>query len=132
MATYHSNVDSHVRPADEVAAELSLRAIGISNLWRALRRGWEDFKEMPSHALMLCAIYLVLARAVSSYSVLPLLFPLAAGFALINEREDALTRFKEIEAQSSLRIGPGSEQSPRRGGRATSQSSDFGPCFGSR
>jgi uncharacterized membrane protein len=36
---------------------------------------------------MLCAIYpvlgLVLARAVAGYSVLPLLFPLAAGFALI-------------------------------------------------
>jgi uncharacterized membrane protein len=87
MAIYHSNVDSHVRPADEVAAELSIRTIGLSNLRRALRLGWEDFKEMPSHALMLCAIYpvlgLVLARAVSGYSVLPLLFPLAAGFALI-------------------------------------------------
>jgi uncharacterized membrane protein len=87
MATYHSNVDSHVRPADEVAAELSIRTIGMSDLGRALRLGWEDFKEIPSHALMLCAIYpvlgLVLARAVLGYSVLPLLFPLAAGFALI-------------------------------------------------
>src|SRR5215469_8445188 len=87
MATYHSNVASHVRPADEVAAELSIRTIGLSDLSRALRLGWEDFKEMPSHALMLCVIYpvlgLVLARAVSGNSVLPLLFPLAAGFALL-------------------------------------------------
>src|SRR4051794_12407019 len=87
MATYHSNVDSHVRPADEVAAELSIRTITIADLERALRLGWEDFKEIPSHALMLCAIYpvlgLVLARTVLGYSVLPLLFPLAAGFALI-------------------------------------------------
>ncbi|MEN3286906.1 MAG: hypothetical protein V7634_1206 [Bradyrhizobium sp.] len=87
MATYHSNVDSHVRPADEVAAELSIRTITIADLGRALRLGWEDFKEIPSHALMLCAIYpvlgLVLARTVLGYSVLPLLFPLAAGFALI-------------------------------------------------
>ena len=87
MASYHSNVASHVRPADEVAAELSIRTIGLSDLSRALRLGWEDFKEMPSHAVMLCAIYpllgLVLARAVLGYSVLPLLFPLAAGFALL-------------------------------------------------
>ena len=87
MATYHSNVDSHVRPADEVAGELSIRTINTSNLMHALRLGWQDFKEMPSHALMLCAIYpvlgLVLARMVLGYSVLPLLFPLAAGFALI-------------------------------------------------
>jgi uncharacterized membrane protein len=87
MATYHSNVASHVRPADEVEAELSIRTIELSDLSRALRLGWEDFKEMPSHALMLCAIYpvlgLVLARAVLGYTVLPLLFPLAAGFALI-------------------------------------------------
>src|SRR5690348_11986836 len=87
MATYHSNVSSHVRPADEVEAELSIRTIGLPDLFRALRLGWEDFEEMPSHALMLCVIYpvlgLVLARVVSGYSVLPLLFPLAAGFALL-------------------------------------------------
>ena len=42
---------------------------------------------MPSHAIILCVIYpvlgLVLARTVLGYSVLPLLFPLAAGFALL-------------------------------------------------
>ncbi len=47
----------------------------------------EDFKAVPSHAIILCVIYpvlgLVLARVVMGYSVLPLLFPLAAGFALI-------------------------------------------------
>jgi uncharacterized membrane protein len=52
-----------------------------------LRLGWEDFKAVPSHAIILCVIYpvlgLVLARTVLGYSVLPLLFPLAAGFALL-------------------------------------------------
>ena len=42
---------------------------------------------MPSHAVILCVIYpvlgLVLARMVLGYAVLPLLFPLAAGFALV-------------------------------------------------
>ncbi|MGJ4939113.1 DUF2189 domain-containing protein [Bradyrhizobium sp. HKCCYLS1011] len=87
MATYHSNVAPHARPGDEVAAELTIRNIDFSDLQRALQLGWEDFKAMPSHALMLCAIYpvlgLVLARAAFGYSVIPLLFPLAAGFALL-------------------------------------------------
>jgi uncharacterized membrane protein len=53
----------------------------------ALRLGWEDFKAIPSHAIILCVIYpvlgIILFRLVLGYSVLPLLFPLAAGFALI-------------------------------------------------
>jgi uncharacterized membrane protein len=65
----------------------TVRRIGLSDLHDALRLGWEDFKAVPSHAIMLCAIYpvlgLMLARAVLGYSVLPLLFPLAAGFALL-------------------------------------------------
>ncbi|NPV23271.1 DUF2189 domain-containing protein [Bradyrhizobium aeschynomenes] len=87
MATYHSNAATHLRPADEVAAEITIRTIDFSSLMRALRLGWDDFKAVPSHAVMLCAIYpvlgLVLARAVFGYAVLPLLFPLAAGFALL-------------------------------------------------
>ncbi|MGJ5152860.1 DUF2189 domain-containing protein [Bradyrhizobium sp. HKCCYLR1023] len=87
MATYRSNAASHVRAADEVAAELTIRTIDMSSLMRALRLGWDDFKAVPSHAVMLCAIYpvlgLVLARAVFGYAVVPLLFPLAAGFALL-------------------------------------------------
>lgn len=87
MSTYHSNAASHVRPGEEIAAELSIRSITYADLRRALQLGWEDFKAVPSHAIMLCAIYpvlgLVLARAVLGYSVLPMLFPLAAGFALL-------------------------------------------------
>jgi uncharacterized membrane protein len=87
MATYHSNVGTQARPADEVAAELTIRTIALSDLRRALRLGWQDFQAVPSHAVMLCAIYpvlgLVLARVVMGYSVLPLLFPLAAGFTLL-------------------------------------------------
>ncbi|HWV96092.1 MAG TPA: DUF2189 domain-containing protein [Xanthobacteraceae bacterium] len=64
-----------------------VKRIGLADLHDALRRGWDDFKAVPSHAIVLCAIYpvlgLMLARAVLGYSVLPLLFPLAAGFALL-------------------------------------------------
>lgn len=64
-----------------------VRKLHLSDIATALRKGLDDFKEMPSHAIMLCVIYpvlgLVLARLVLGYSVMPLLFPLAAGFALI-------------------------------------------------
>jgi uncharacterized membrane protein len=71
-----------------VAADgLVIRHIGFSDLLDALRLGWEDFKAVPSHAIVLCVIYpvigLLLWRMALGYSVLPMLVPLAAGFALI-------------------------------------------------
>jgi uncharacterized membrane protein len=73
--------------AGNAPAELTIRRIGIADLKDALRKGTDDFLAMPTHALFLGAIYpvvgLVLARLAFGYSVLPLLYPLAAGFALI-------------------------------------------------
>ena len=70
-----------------VATAFVVRKVRLSNLLDALRLGWEDFKAIPTHAVVLCVIYpvigLVLFRLVLGYSVLPLLFPLAAGFTLI-------------------------------------------------
>jgi uncharacterized membrane protein len=65
----------------------TVNKIQIADLFDALHAGWEDFKAIPSHAVMLAIIYpvlgLVLARLVHGLAVLPLLFPLAAGFALL-------------------------------------------------
>jgi uncharacterized membrane protein len=87
MATYHGNVTSMAQGGPGTAAAPVIRTIGLPELHRALQRGWEDFKAVPSHAIILCIIYpvlgLMLARVVLGYSVLPLLFPLAAGFALL-------------------------------------------------
>jgi uncharacterized membrane protein len=87
MATYHGNVTSISPSGPETASAPVIRTIVLSDLHEALRRGWEDFKAVPSHAIILCIIYpvlgLVLARTVLGYSLLPLLFPLAAGFALL-------------------------------------------------
>src|SRR5882672_3630579 len=73
--------------AQDAPAAPIIRTIELSDLNEALRLGWEDFKAVPSHAIILCVIYpllgLVLFRMVLGYSVLPLLFPLAAGFTLI-------------------------------------------------
>lgn len=82
-------VTSNVRPlpASAPAALPTIRKITYSDLIDSLRMGWEDFKTVPTHAIMLALIYpvlgLVLARLVLGYAVLPLLFPLAAGFALL-------------------------------------------------
>src|SRR3981189_813043 len=85
MATTHGNVTQLAEGAPTAAPVINI--IGLGDLHDALRLGWEDFKGAPSHAIMLCVIYpvlgLVLARTVLGYSVLPLLFPLAAGFALL-------------------------------------------------
>src|SRR5437868_5342525 len=88
MATsFRDNVPTMVQSAQDNAAAQKIRTIALSDLQDALLLGWEDFKAVPSHAIVLCLIYpvlgLVLARTVLGYSVLPLLFPLAAGFALL-------------------------------------------------
>src|ERR1700674_401841 len=88
MATpYPGNVTPLAQPAPDTAAAPIIRTISLSDLSDALRPGWEDFKAVPRHAIILCVSYpvlgLVLARMVLGYSVLPLLFPLAAGFTLI-------------------------------------------------
>src|ERR1700730_16131985 len=88
MATpYPGDATPLAQPAQDAAAAPVIRKIRLSDLHDALRLGWEDFKAVPSHAIILCVIYpvlgLALARTVLGYSVLPLLFPLAAGFALL-------------------------------------------------
>lgn len=84
---YPGNAPPHVTHSADDAPTPSIRKISVSDLGDVLRLGWDDFKAVPSHAIMLCLIYpvlgLAIARMVLGYSVLPLLFPLAAGFALL-------------------------------------------------
>lgn len=74
--------------ADERAALPQIRTIGPADLKAALAHGIEDFRAMATtHIIFLSLIYsvggLFLARAALGYDFVPLLFPLAAGFALI-------------------------------------------------
>jgi len=70
---------AHVQP--------TVRKIQPADLKEALAKGFDDFKAMPSHLILLVFIYpivcLVLVRLFFGYDVLPLLFPLISGFALI-------------------------------------------------
>jgi uncharacterized membrane protein len=66
---------------------IAIRTIGLADLNIALRKGLDDFVAMPTHAIFVALIYpiigLVLARLAFGYSVLPLIYPLASGFALV-------------------------------------------------
>lgn len=68
-------------------AESPVRKIGTPDLVDALAKGVADFNEKPCHLVVLTLVYplvaLLSARLIFGYDVLPLLFPLAAGFALV-------------------------------------------------
>jgi len=83
MASAHILVGT---AGDESAGPV-VRRIGPADLFHALARGVEDFSAMPSHAVFLCVVYpllgIVLVGMMFGYSMLPLAFPVAAGFALV-------------------------------------------------
>jgi uncharacterized membrane protein len=64
-----------------------VRRISPSDLYQSLARGVDDFAAMPSHAIFLCVIYpllgIFLVALTVGHSMLPLVFPIAAGFALV-------------------------------------------------
>ena len=65
----------------------AVRRIGVADLGLALARGYDDFAAYRTDVIFLCVIYplvgLVLARLAFGYDLLPLIFPLASGFALV-------------------------------------------------
>jgi uncharacterized membrane protein len=73
--------------AGAASQRITIRRIGVGDLKDALRLGLDDFLAMPTHAIFLCLVYpvigIVLARLAFGYSVLPLIYPLASGFALV-------------------------------------------------
>jgi uncharacterized membrane protein len=82
MAHLHVIAGAEARPA-----HTTVRTITISDLLDSLARGWADFSAMPTHALFLCLIYPVVAIFVAGltmgYNILPLAYPIMAGFALL-------------------------------------------------
>ena len=65
----------------------TIRKINARDLGEALRKGFDDFGAYRSDVIFLCVTYavvgLVLARLAFGMDMLPLIFPLASGFALI-------------------------------------------------
>lgn len=66
---------------------LTVRRITLADLRDSLAQGFEDFGAFRTDVVFLCIVYplagLVLARLAFHQDMLPLLFPLASGFALI-------------------------------------------------
>jgi uncharacterized membrane protein len=73
--------------AGESPAYPIVRKIGAADLKDAVAKGIDDFLAMPTHVIFLAVIYpvvgLLLAAITFGYDLMPLLFPLAGGFALI-------------------------------------------------
>ncbi len=82
MPYSHILVGGDASPARPV-----VRRIAPADLFDALARGIDDFAAMPSHAVFLCVIYpllgILLIAMTLGNSLLPLAFPIAAGFALV-------------------------------------------------
>ncbi len=82
MATLHV-----IDGASGASTQLVVRKIGFADLKDAIARGVDDFMAMPTHVILLSVIYpivgLLLARLSFGYDMMPILFPLAAGFALL-------------------------------------------------
>jgi uncharacterized membrane protein len=90
----HANVaaesagDSVGRIAEELHRPIpEIRHIGLGDLSDALSRGLADFAAHRSDVVALCVIYplagLLFGRFAFGYDMLPLVFPLVSGFALV-------------------------------------------------
>ncbi len=96
MANLTHPTPSHSHPAVQLRWPASVlwrdgdpqvRAITTGDVWNALAQGVDDFRAMPTHVVFACVIYpvvgIVLARLLFGYELLPLIYPMAAGFALL-------------------------------------------------
>jgi uncharacterized membrane protein len=69
------------------AGEVRVRRISVGDIREVLAKGLEDFKANRSDVVFLCIVYPILGFALAKLAVenemLPMLFPLASGFALV-------------------------------------------------
>lgn len=82
MSTFHvmtGATGTIVRP--------TVRQIAVSDVFAALREGYEDFREKPSHYAFVALIYPIAGAIMIGWSsgveLLPMVYPLLAGFALV-------------------------------------------------
>lgn len=82
MSTFHvmtGATGTSIRPA--------VRKIGVSDVFSALREGYEDFREKPSHYAFVALIYPIAGAIMIGWSagveLLPMVYPLLTGFALL-------------------------------------------------
>lgn len=81
-------VEDHVLTRlDDPEHPPQVKDIRYRDLKRALSLGIDDFMAHPTHVMFLCILYpivgLILSRLIFGYQIVPLLFPLMAGFTLM-------------------------------------------------
>jgi len=111
----------HVMMGSDASPTLpEVRKIDLADLKEALAKGIDDFRAFPTHVVFLSIIYpivgIALARLTLSYDFLPLLFPLATGFALVAPVAATglyeLSRRRELGLDVQWKDAFGARQSP--------------------
>jgi uncharacterized membrane protein len=124
--TVGSASDDEYWHEDRRVGAVTIRRIGLADLGQALTNGLADFAANRTDVIFLCVIYplagLVLARLASGYGVVPLLFPLASGFALVGPLAavglNEMSRRREMGAEVGWTDAFGVLRSPSIGGIA--------------
>jgi len=82
MSTFHV-----LTGATGTIARPEVRRIAVSDVFEALREGYEDFLEKPSHYAFVALIYPIAGAIMIGWSagieLLPMVYPLLTGFALV-------------------------------------------------
>ena len=122
--TYSDSIAKFGRHVFGDAATFPIRKIELSDLGDALRLGWEDFKAMPTHAVVVCVIYPVLGLAL--FRMVAWLFGAAAAVSAGSRvcLAWSLCRDRPLRAQPPPRA--------RRGSRSVSDALHVlrAPAFG--
>ncbi len=111
------------RPLDQQRQRLAIRRIDISDVQDALQRGFEDFVARPSHVFFLMLIYPIAGILIGAFTshdaLMPIFFPLAAGFALLGPFAATglyeMSRRREMGEEPTLRAALKVLHSPSTG-----------------
>jgi len=84
---YQDTIQHTVDGADAEHALPRVRRITVRDLVDSVYEGFDDFLAIPTHAVFLCVLYplagIIIAGLTFNYDLIPLLYPMAAGFALV-------------------------------------------------
>jgi len=82
-----SSVARALRGPEEAVARPGIRTLSRDDLFNSFSQGWEDVKAMRSDVIALCIVYPLIGAFLTAVAVdqarITLIFPMAAGFALL-------------------------------------------------